>query len=288
MVTVTITGGAGSLGREIALALAQAGHRVRVLDLPQCDFGALASTPSIEIMRGSIQDAGLLRRAVQGANAILHLAALLPPASERDRQRTMGVNVGGTAMLVEALKQERAGAHVILSSSVCVYGDTSAEAPPVQASRPPRPVDLYGESKAAAEALVRQAGLPYTTLRISGIAVPALLSPPAVWPFQQRQRIEFVCREDVVAGLLACVEVGPANAALNIAGGPTWQMTGEAYVARWNEALGLAPEDARYLEQPGTFDWYDTAASQAWLGYQRTSFDRFGELLDQAVARALG
>jgi len=84
------------------------------------------------------------------------------------------------------------------------------------------------------------------------------------------------------------VEAGPANAILNVAGGPTWQMTGETYVARWNEALGLAPEDARYLEQPGAFDWYDTVASQAWLGYQRTSFERFGELLDEAIAQALG
>ena len=42
----------------------------------------------------------------------------------------------------------------------------------------------------------------------------------------------------------------------------------------------LLAEDARHLDQPGTFDWYDTAASQAWLGYQRTSFLRFGELLN--------
>jgi nucleoside-diphosphate-sugar epimerase len=284
---VTITGGAGSLGREVSLALAGAGHRVCVLDLAQCDFTALEAVPAIEIVRGSIEDVLVLRQAVQGADVVLHLAALLPPASERDRERTMEVNVGGTARLLDAATRVAPRTHIVFSSSVCVYGNTSAVECPIPITLPPRPTDLYGESKAAAEALVHESGLPYTSLRISGIAVPALLAPPAVWPFQRKQRIEFVSRGDVVAALLACVGAGPANAVLNIAGGPTWQMTGEAYVARWNEALGLAFEDANYLQQPGTFDWYDTAASQHWLGYQRTSFERFGALLDAAIAQAL-
>lgn len=288
MARVTVTGGAGSLGREVSLALAAAGHEVCVLDLPQCDFSALEAALGIYIVRGSIEDSQVLQRAVRGADAVLHLAALLPPASERDRERTMQVNVAGTARLLDAAEHVAPGASIVLSSSVCVYGDTSVEAPPVPATRAPWPVDLYGESKSAAEALVCGSGLPYSVLRISGIAVPAFLAPPLVWPFQATQRIEFVARGDVVAALTACVEAGPANAVLNIAGGRTWQMTGAQYVARWNEALGLAPDDARYLDQPGTFDWYDTAASQAWLGYQHTSFARFGELLDEAIAQALG
>jgi nucleoside-diphosphate-sugar epimerase len=158
----------------------------------------------------------------------------------------------------------------------------------VRVSRAPRPLDFYGESKALAEELVAQSGRPYTVLRISGIAVPAFLAPPAVWPFQREQRIEFIARGDVVQALLAGVENPAPTQILNVAGGPTWQMTGEAYAARWVEALGLEQEEARFLEQPGTFDWYDTTASQGLLGYQHTSFARFGELLEEAIAQALG
>lgn len=288
MKTILITGGAGSLGREVALELARAGHRVRVLDLPQCDFGPLEGVVGLEIVRGSIEDGHLLDRCVRTVDVVLHLAALLPPTSERNRERTMSVNVEGTRALLTVLKQQAHGVHLVFSSSVCVYGDTSHEEPPVRVSRLPRPMDLYGESKAVAEELVQHSDLSHTILRISGIAIPAFLSPPAIWPFQCRQRIEFIDRRDVVQGLLACVEMPTPDQVLNVAGGATWQMVGEAYVARWNEALRLVSEDARFLNRPGSFDWYDTAASQALLRYQRTPFERFGALLDEAVAEALG
>jgi len=166
MTSVMVTGGAGSLGREVTLALARAGHRVRVLDLPQADFRSLESAPDLQVVRGSIEDVGLLRRAVQGVDAVVHLAALLPPASERDRERTMRVNAGGTALLIDAMRQNAPLAHIIFTSSVCIYGDTSAETPPVPVTRSPRPVDFYGHSKATAEALVRESGLPYTILHL--------------------------------------------------------------------------------------------------------------------------
>ena len=289
MHNILITGGAGSVGRELALTLAAAGHAVRVLDLPQCDFGAFDGVARVEVLKGGIEDAALLRRAAAGVDSVIHLAALLPPASERDRATTWAVNVRGTQNVLEALAGQGAPAHVIFSSSVCVYGDTSREAPPILAARPPQPVDLYGESKAAAEALVRAAGLPYTILRISGVAVPAFLAPPAVWPFMPEQRIEYICRADVARALARCVgNVAAQGKTLNVAGGPTWQMRGREYVARINELLGLEPHDAAYLDRPGAFDWYDTAESQALLDYQCTPFEDFARLLRGAIEAALG
>ena len=52
--------------------------------------------------------------------------------------------------------------------------------------------------------------------------------------------------------------------------------------------MGLPPEEGPYSERPGYFDWYDTRESQAALGYQRTSFERFIELLDAAIEAAFG
>ena len=103
------------------------------------------------------------------------------------------------------------------------------------------------------------------------------------------QRIEFVCRTDVVAALSACVRVREAvGKVFNVAGGETWQMLGGAYVARFSEAMGMPPEEAQYSDRPGWFGWYDTDASQAALKYQRTPFDRFLELLEGAIEEALG
>lgn len=288
MKTILITGGAGSVGREVATSLVSRGHRVQIFDLPTCDFGPLARLPQVSILTGDVRDRERLRQAAAGVDAAIHLAALLPPASERDREATWAINVQGTANLIAALEGESPNAHLIFSSSVCVYGDTSAAPPPVRVSSPTRALDLYAESKIEAERLVMAGSLPYTMLRISGISVPAFLEPPQVWPFQADQRIEFVCRSDVVAALAACVEIEEAwGKVWNIAGGLTWQMLGREYVARFSEVMGLPAEEANYRERPGYFDWYDTAVPQAVLGYQQTSFQRFLELLEEAIAKAL-
>lgn len=289
MKRVLITGGAGSVGRELAAYLAQLGHHIRVFDLPQCDLSPFEGVAQVEILPGDIQDADALGRAVVDVDAVVHLAALLPPASERDRDATMSVNVGGTAKVIEALAREKRDAHLIFSSSVCVYGDTTGEQPPIRVSRSPHPLDVYAESKTKAETLVLGGTLPYTILRISGVSVPAFLEPPVVWPFTEKQRIEFVCRTDVVAVLAACVDVPEAvGKVFHVAGGPTWRMRGGAYVARFGEVMGIPPAEARYSDGPGWFDWYDTDEPQAVLKYQRTSFDRFLELLEQAILQYLG
>jgi nucleoside-diphosphate-sugar epimerase len=289
MKTVLITGGAGSLGREVAIRLASRGHLVRVLDLPGCDFQPLEDVPRLEIVQGDIRDRAQVLRAAAGVDTAIHLAALLPPTSERSREATMAVNVGGTANVIAALERENLDAHLVLSSSVCVYGDTSTAWPPIRVSSPLQASDLYAESKMEAEQLVVTGRLPYTALRISGISVPAFLEPPQVWPFRADQRIEFVCRTDVVTALVTCVDAeGASGKVLNIAGGPTWQMLGREYVSRFNEVMGLPPGEAQYRESPGYFDWYDTAESQALLGYQQTSFGQFLRLLEQAIEDALG
>jgi nucleoside-diphosphate-sugar epimerase len=288
MKRVLITGGAGSVGREVTLRLASHGHLVRVYDLPECDYTPLQHVVQVEIAPGDIRDRATLLRAAVGVDTALHLAALLPPRSEQDRDTTMAVNVEGTANVVAALARESPSAHLIFSSSVCVYGDTSAVPPPVRTSSPLHVVDLYAESKIAAERLVVEGPLDYTVLRISGIAVPAFLAPPQVWPFQAEQRLEFVCHSDVVAALAACVETtGAVGKVLNIAGGPTWRMRGRDYVARFNDVMGLPPEEGRYSERAGCFDWYDTDASQAILGYQQTPFARFFDLLDAVIEEAI-
>ena len=256
MSTILITGGAGSVGREVAIRLALRGHRVRVFDLPACDYGIFAQVPGVEIIRGDIRDCDLLRHTVAGVDAVIHLAALLPPASERSREATMAINVEGTANVVAALEQASPNAHLILSSSVCVYGDTSHAEPPIGVSFPTRALDLYAESKVAAERLVMAASLPHTVLRISGISVPAFLEPPPVWPFMPGQRLEFVCRNDVVAALVACAEVCRRKRdAIAKAQGTLTGMTPKSRSRCWAISRLLLPAFSNCCRRPSTRRW---------------------------------
>jgi len=92
-----------------------------------------------------------------------------------------------------------------------------------------------------------------------------------------------------VAALAACIGNERAQGkVLNIAGGPTWRMLGQEYVAQFNAVMGLPLGEGPFSERPGAFDWYDTDESQAILGYQETSFGRFVELLEEAIQDAMG
>jgi len=288
MKKVLVTGGAGGLGRELAVCLTRLRDSVRVLDLPSCDLSPFEGMAGVEIFKGDIRDVDVVRHAVSDVDGVVHLAALLPPASERDRDATMSVNVGGTENLVTELARAGRDAHLVLCSSVCVYGDTTEEEPLVRTSHSRCALDTYAESKIEAERVVLGGGCPHTILRVSGISVPAFLEPPEVWPFKEDQRLEFVCRSDVAEALSACVHRPEAvGKVFNVAGGGTWQTLGRTYVARFSEVMGLPAEEAKYTDCPSCFDWYDTEESQAVLEYQRTSFDEFLALLERAIEEAL-
>ena len=95
---VLITGGAGSVGRILAARLRQEGRPVRVFDLPMMNYAGLEGVDGIEVIKGDITDADTVRHAVDGVAAVIHLAAILPPASERDRAKTFAANVDGTSV----------------------------------------------------------------------------------------------------------------------------------------------------------------------------------------------
>jgi nucleoside-diphosphate-sugar epimerase len=286
---ILITGGAGSVGKELALKLVEQGNQVRVVDLPACDFGELEALPEVEIIRGDICERAVVNAAVEGMESVLHLAALLPQASERDENKTFAVNVGGTRRLVEAIQAGGSRARLVFSSSVATYGNTTDARPPLRVDHPQSAVDLYGKSKIAAERAIRASGIPFTILRISGIVIPALLEPPDPYPFMRDQRMEFVARADVVSALSTAIQrERAANRTLNIAGGSSWQMLGNEYVRRVFELLDISLKDAHYRETPWWSDWYDTEEAQTVLGFQHTPFPLYLEQLERAIREAIG
>jgi nucleoside-diphosphate-sugar epimerase len=273
---ILITGGAGSVGRELASRFRTDGRVVRVFDLPVCDFTGLEGEEGIEVWQGDITDSTTVWRAVEGVEAVVHLAALLPPASEKNRERTFAVNVQGTANFVKALEQSNREAGFIFSSSVSTYGDTSRQPPPVTISHPQRAIDLYAESKITAERLLLDSSLQPVILRIAAIAVPAFQEPPAVWPFCADQRIEMVHRSDVVEALYqATINKASWGKIYNIAGGKTWQMLGKDYVQNLYQLIGVPIEEAVFRQEPGWVDWYDTMESQRLLQYQHTPYETY-------------
>ena len=287
---ILITGGAGSVGRLLVQRCREADLPARVFDLPFCDFSGLEGESGIEVVKGDITNVSDVAEAVRGVGAVAHLAALLPPASEANRDRTFAINVEGTASILQAMADSAPGAVMVFSSSVSTYGDTRADAPPVQATHSQTALDIYAESKIASEARIRESSADAVILRIAGVSVPVLQEPPEVWPFTAEQRLEMVHRDDVVTALFKSLITPEARGkTLNIGGGPTWQIHGRQYVADHFELIGVPVEMAAFRgdDEPGWVDWYDSTEAQLLLDYQHNSYASYLDTLREEVMRML-
>jgi nucleoside-diphosphate-sugar epimerase len=117
-------------------------------------------------------DAAAAGRLVEGADAVVHVAAVYRTAGHPDAYYRE-VNVLGTERLLEAA----AGAGLrrfVHTSTVGVHGHV--EQPPADESAPIAPGDIYQETKAEAEALAlrfhRERGVPVTVVRPGAIYGP--------------------------------------------------------------------------------------------------------------------
>ena len=268
-----ITGGAGSVGRQLAGMFLAEGRSVRIFDLPFRDFSGLEEEPNVEVVKGDITEKSAVEKAVDNVGGVLHLAALLPPTSERDRDKTFAVNVEGTRNISESLKSQHSSATLVFTSSISTYGDTSKEPELIKINQLQNAIDIYAESKIAGEQILIGSGVNFVILRIASIAVPAFLEPPEPWPFTADQRVEMVHRDDVADAIKSAVDTEEAvGNVFNIAGGTTWRLTGRDYVGDFFNFMGAPVDLAIYREEPGWNDWYDTEESQKILNYQNRSY----------------
>jgi len=276
---IMVTGGAGKIGSLVVRTLSERGHQVKVFDLPFVNFSNVQSLPNVGLYKGDLTNYDHIRDATKHLDAVLHLAALLPPASEKNKERTMAINVEGTRNILRAIKEVSPKALIIFSSSVSVYGNTAHEKLPIKVDHAPTPSDFYSESKIIAEKAIAMSNVPYSILRITGISAAELFEFPNPLQFRNDQRIEFIDRNDAALAIVSSLEKETAkNKILNIAGGDTWRMIGEEYIERVSKAIEFDVK-IHYPEEYGWFDWYDTTESQKLLDYQRTSFSIFLEKL---------
>lgn len=151
---VLVTGATGFVGSHIAVALQKGGHDVRLLarrpEQVPVTF-APHETTFEDIMPGDVLDAGAVRAAVEGCDAVVHAAAIfsLDPRRAGEMLRT---NEQATRTVLGAAAEAGATRIVHLSSTVALTGRG-----PIPPDLPLGDVDLpYAKSKVASEAVARQ------------------------------------------------------------------------------------------------------------------------------------
>lgn len=156
-----LTGASGVLGPVVAAHLRAQGYSVRTLS--RRELPALPLHVTCEIT-----DAAGVARAVDGVDAVVHLAAKLhienPTAAlEGEYER---VNVQGTRVVAAAAKAAGVRRFIYIST-VKVYG--KAQANPVAETETPAPKTIYAQTKYAGEQAAQSAALETVTLRLSAV-----------------------------------------------------------------------------------------------------------------------
>ncbi len=126
---ILITGGAGFVGRHLAKSLLAEGHLVTVLDtLSEQVHGAAASIPvelaGARFVRGDVRDMARLGEALDGVDAVAHLAAETGVGQSMYQvEHYVDVNDRGTACLLQVIVEARRPIRLVLASSRAVYGE---------------------------------------------------------------------------------------------------------------------------------------------------------------------
>ncbi|MEL6447914.1 MAG: NAD-dependent epimerase/dehydratase family protein [Pseudomonadota bacterium] len=168
---VLVTGGTGFTGKALVQRLLADGHSVVALDYKEGHKTQELSDLGATVVIGSVTDAAVVEQAMQGVDAVQHLAAafreLNVPESHYDE-----VNVGGTRIVLEAAA--RHGVKKFVYCSTCgVHGNI--DNPPGGEDAPIQPADYYQRTKYLAEPVVKEffdKGLPTTILRPAAIYGP--------------------------------------------------------------------------------------------------------------------
>lgn len=147
---ILVTGANGFLGSALVDRLLAGGDRVRALVR---DPKKIAERSGLELAVGDVRDEASLRAALEGADAVVHLAA-----AKNDEQESEAINVGGARNLVGAMRG--AGVRRVINVST-------------QSAKLPR-LGAYGRTKKAADDVFAGSGLDVTTL------YPSLLYGDAV------------------------------------------------------------------------------------------------------------
>lgn len=290
---VLITGGAGRLGINVCKAFLQNGCQVRVFDLDTRrnrknikDLGGKA-----EILWGDITQPDLVRKAIEGVDAVVHMAAVLPPVAYEKPELATKVNVGGTRTIVNLIKEKGSHIPLVYTSSVAAFGPTPNAIQPLSPDKnKPSPKGAYGETKLQAEKVIKESGVDYVILRLTATMYFTfdVSDIKRMFTIPVDNRIEFCHPDNAACAILNAVKNfgGVKGNTLVISGGHNQRMLYKDMLRAILGVLGLPlPPVRKFTKKPYYLDWYDTRKSQRLLNFQRKTFADYLKDYSTALAK---
>ena len=228
---VLVTGGSGFIGSHVVDRLQARGHQPRIFDLRPSPHHE-----GVETVLGDLCDPHAVRRALEGCDAVVHLAAIADVDEvKRDPVEADRVNVRGTHTLLEGAR-ELGVSRFVYASTIWVYGDAHGPEAIDEDAPLPHPRHFYTATKIAGEmyatAYNELYGLEYTILRfgipygprsrptavVAAFTAKALSGQPLTIAGDGTQSRRFVYVEDLADGVASALVPNAANRIYNLVG----------------------------------------------------------------------
>jgi UDP-glucose 4-epimerase len=179
---ILVTGGCGLIGSTTIDLLLREHRPEKIVILDNLARGSLANVeaalkdPRVSLVRGDVRDADAVRRATEGMDAVIHMAALRITACAADPREAMQVMCDGSFNVVDAA--HHAGVKkLVAASSASIYG-LADQFPTREDHHPYNNRTWYGASKVMLEGLLRSYhsmyALPYVALRYFNVYGPRM------------------------------------------------------------------------------------------------------------------
>lgn len=240
MERVLVTGATGMIGLEVARQLAEQGLRPRVL-VRRPHRGALLADLGVEPVLGDLTLPASLRRAVEGIDTVVHLAAR---ATMEPAHVLWPTIVQGTRALAEAAV-EAGVTHLTYASSLLAHGPATLD-DPIDATTPVDPQVGYGRAKVAAERVLAEVAAN-SDLTVGSLRLPHVYGPGDL--LFQRMRRGWLVTPGLGRNPYAHLHVEDAAKVLL-----------DASRARWQGAAAVADD------QPATWREFFTTIGEHWSG----------------------
>ena len=252
--TIVVTGGAGLIGSTTVdqLLRLHAPRRIVIFDDfsrgTRANLANAAADARVQIVEGDIRDRDAVARVLEGADALIHMAALRITACAADPREAFDVMCTGSFNVVEAAQQ--AGVRkIVAASTASVYG-LAETFPTGETHHPYGNRTWYGAAKLMLEGLLRSFndmyGLPYVALRyfnvygprmdIEGKYTEVLIrwmerldtgQPPLIYG-DGSQTMDFVYVDDAARATILALASNVSDEVLNVASGVETSLNGLA------------------------------------------------------------
>jgi len=289
-----ITGGAGFIGSQVALALLDRGDEIWILDnfndfydpaIKRRNAKAVTDAGG-RLVEGDIRDVdGMARLFAEGAfDGLVHLAAMAGVRpSLKDPLHYQDVNVRGTMVLLEEARK-RPQMRFVFASSSSVYG-SNERVPFREDDDIHHPVSPYAATKRSGELLCfthhHLYGIPTTCLRFFTVYGPGQRPEMAIHKFVRltldgepipffgdgSTRRDYTYIDDIVDGVVRALDRCEGYEIYNLGESETTSLA--ELVELVGEACGRAPELERLPMQPGdvVVTYADVSKAKERLGY---------------------